>query len=159
MGGESDQATSWSSPLPRSNGPPKVATVGDVVGGLKAIVATFQEEPPGATIVLTGLYPRPRNKELAPDIRRINEQLAALADGKKIRFLNINNRLTDDRGELLPGISGDGVHLEEKGYDVWAQELKPIITELLGPARGTDHAPPPTGDPSGRQQASPGGRD
>jgi hypothetical protein len=26
--------------------------------------------------------------------------------------------------------------------------LKPIFTEILGPPAKTDHAPPPTGDPS-----------
>jgi len=35
-----------------------------------------------------------------------------------------------------------------KGYQVWADGLKPILTELLGPPAATDHAPPPTGDPS-----------
>ena len=123
------------------NGPPTDSAVGDVVGGIRAIVATFQEKAPGATIVLTALFPRPQNKELAPAIRRINEQLASLADGKKVRFVNINDRLTDGNGELLPGVSGDGVHLEEKGYDAWAEALKPIFTELLGPPGQTDHAP------------------
>ena len=123
------------------SGPADDAAVDDVVGGIKAIVATFREKAPGATIVLTALFPRPQNKALAPAIGRINEQLARLADGKKIRFVNINDRLTDDRGDLLPGVSGDGVHLEEKGYDAWAAALKPIFTELLGPPGETDHAP------------------
>jgi hypothetical protein len=35
-----------------------------------------------------------------------------------------------------------------KGYQVWADALKPILTELLGPPAATDHAPPPTGNPS-----------
>jgi len=30
----------------------------------------------------------------------------------------------------------------------WADQLKPILTELLGPPAMEDHAPPPTGDPS-----------
>ena len=120
------------------SGPADDAAVGDVVGGIKAIVATFREKAPGATIVLTALFPRPQNKALAPAIGQINERLAGLADGKKVRFVNINDRLTDDSGDLLPGVSGDGVHLEEKGYDAWAAALKPIFTELLGPPAQTD---------------------
>ena len=42
----------------------------------------------------------------------------------------------------------DGLHPSLKGYEVWAEGLKPILTELLGPPAATDHAPPPTGDPS-----------
>jgi lysophospholipase L1-like esterase len=139
------------------SGPAADAAVGDVVGGIKAIVATFREKAPGATIVLTALFPRPQNTALAPGIGQINEQLASLADGKKVRFVNINDQLRDDKGDLRPGVSNDGVHLEEAGYDAWAAALKPIFTELLGPAHQTDEAPPPTGDPSKRLTPTRGG--
>ena len=42
----------------------------------------------------------------------------------------------------------DGLHPTVKGYQVWADGLKPLLTELLGPPATTDSAPPPTGDPS-----------
>jgi hypothetical protein len=42
---------------------------------------------------------------------------------------------------------GDKLHLAIKGYQVWADALKPIFSELLGPPAKEDHAPPPTGDP------------
>ena len=119
-------------------------------------IARFRERVPGATIVLTGLFPRPQNPALAPAIKRINERLAALADGTTIRFVNINDKLTDDSGGLLPGVSGDGLHLEEKGYDAWAAALRPIFAELLGPPSQTDEAPPPTGDPSAARPPAPG---
>jgi lysophospholipase L1-like esterase len=131
-----------------SAGPADAAAVADVVSGLKAIIATCRTKVPNSVIVLTGLFPRPQNKALAPTIARINEELATLADGKTIRFLNINNRLIDDHGDILLGISRDGLHLEETGYDVWAAALKPIFEELLGPPATIDQAPPPTGDPS-----------
>jgi hypothetical protein len=31
---------------------------------------------------------------------------------------------------------------------MWADALKPIFREILGPPAAEDHAPPPTGDPS-----------
>ena len=42
----------------------------------------------------------------------------------------------------------DKLHLSLKGYQVWADALKPILTELLGPPAKEDRSPPPTGDPS-----------
>jgi beta-galactosidase GanA len=42
----------------------------------------------------------------------------------------------------------DKLHLSVQGYQVWADGLRPLLTELLGPRAKTDHAPPPTGDPS-----------
>jgi GH35 family endo-1,4-beta-xylanase/lysophospholipase L1-like esterase len=121
--------------------------VDDVVGGIRAIIAEFQKRVPDATIIVTAVFPRTQNGELAPAIRKINEHIAALADGKRIRFLNINDQLADSTGRLLPEVSSDGLHLAESGYEIWAQALKPIFEELLGPPAKEDHAPPATGDP------------
>jgi hypothetical protein len=44
--------------------------------------------------------------------------------------------------------AADKLHPTLKGYQVWADALKPIFTELLGPPAKEDHAPAPTGDPS-----------
>ena len=54
-------------------------------------------------------------------------------------------------------MSPDRLHLSAKGYQVWADALKPVLTELLGPPAKEDLAPPPTGDPSaaGRPAAPP----
>jgi hypothetical protein len=45
-------------------------------------------------------------------------------------------------------MSRDRLHPTVKGYQIWADALKPILTEILGPPAKTDHAPPPSGDPS-----------
>jgi hypothetical protein len=47
--------------------------------------------------------------------------------------------------------AADKLHPTVKGYQVWADALKPIFSELLGPPGSEDHAPPPTGDPSARR--------
>ena len=70
------------------------------------------------------------------------------ADGKKIRYLNVNDKLADKDGKLFSGMSQDRLHPTVKGYQIWADGLKPIFTEILGPPSKTDHAPPPSGDPS-----------
>jgi lysophospholipase L1-like esterase len=82
-------------------------------------------------------------------INRINDNLAMLADGKKTRFLNINDKLADSGGKLFEGMMNpDKLHPTVKAYQIWADALKPIFQELLGPPAQQDHAPPPTGDPS-----------
>ena len=97
-----------------------------------------------------------------PSCRRssaINANLARLADGKQVRYLNINDKLADKDGQLFDGMmNADKLHPALKGYQVWADALKPIFTEIARPPAATDHAPPPTGDPSatrpGRGRAS-----
>ena len=122
--------------------------VADITRGLQAIVRVCQTKAPAAVIVLTGLFPRNDNLAVIPEINAINANLAKLADGKRIRYLNVNDKLADADGKLFPGMSQDKLHPTVKAYQIWADGLKPIFTEILGPPAKTDHAPPPTGDPS-----------
>jgi lysophospholipase L1-like esterase len=124
------------------------ARIADITAGVKALIATCRTKAPAAVIILTAIFPRNDNLAVMPSIDRINQNLAQLADGKTVRFLNVNDRLADKDGKLFPGMMGDNLHPTVKGYQVWADGLKPILTELLGPPAKTDHAPPPTGDPS-----------
>ena len=124
------------------------AKVADVTRGIKVIVDVCREKAPQATIILTAIFPRNDNMAVMPTIHSINQKLAELADGKQVRFLNVNDQLADKEGRLYEGMMVDGLHPAVKGYQVWADGLKPILTELLGPPASEDHAPPPTGDPS-----------
>lgn len=122
--------------------------VADITRGIKAILDICRQKAASATIVLMGITPRNDQMAVMPVINKINDKIAKFADGKKIRYLNINNRLADKDGRLFEGMANrDGLHLDVKGYQVWADALKPIFTELLGPPANEDHAPPPTGDP------------
>jgi len=125
------------------------AKVADVTKGLQAILHLLQTRAPDATIILSAIFPRNDNPAVMPIINKINDNLSKLADGKKVRFLNINDELADREGKLFDGMMNpDKLHPALKGYRVWADALKPIFTELLGPPAKEDHAPPPTGDPS-----------
>ncbi len=124
------------------------AKVADVTRGLKAIVDLCRKKAPGATVVLTAIFPRNDGPGATPTINAVNANLAKLADGKSVRFLDVNAKLADAKGTLFEGMTNDRLHPSLKGYQVWADGLKPMLTELLGPPAATDHAPPPTGDPS-----------
>jgi lysophospholipase L1-like esterase len=126
------------------------AKVADITRGLKAVLDLMQSKAPNATIILTAIFPRNDNMAVMPTINTINANLAKFADGQKIRYLNINDKLADKDGKLFDGMMGDRLHPTAKGYQVWADALKPIFTELLGPPAKEDHAPSPTGDPSAR---------
>jgi lysophospholipase L1-like esterase len=104
-----------------------------------------------------GITPRNDNRggqRIVATIDKINARISKFADGKQIRYLNINDKLAKPDGTLLEGMTVDGLHLSANGYQIWADALKPILTEILGPPAKTDHAPPPTGDP-GTQKNKP----
>jgi lysophospholipase L1-like esterase len=121
----------------------------EVARGLQAIVHAIQTKAPAATIVVMGIFPRNDDMALMPLIDRINGKMSRFADGHKVRYLNINDKLADGDGRLLDGMMNaqDKLHPTVKAYQVWADALQPVLTELLGTRAAVDHAPPPTGDP------------
>jgi lysophospholipase L1-like esterase len=133
------------------------ARVAEIAAGLKAVLDVCREKAPGTVIILMGITPRNDSPAAMATINKVNERVARLADGKTVRYLNINEKLADREGQFLEGMSPDRLHLSAKGYQVWADALKPLFTELLGPPAKDDLAPPPTGDPAaaGRPTAPP----
>ena len=107
------------------------AKVENITRGLKALVSTCQQKSPKVIIILTALFPRNDNMAVIPTIRRINEHLATLADGKKIRFLNVNDKLADQDGKLFEGMSKDKLHPGLKGYQIWADGLNATIYKTI----------------------------
>lgn len=126
--------------------------IDDISRGLQKAIATMQSQAPNATLIVTAIFPRNDNMAVLPVINGVNANLAKLADGKKLRYLNVNSKLADPEGRLFEGMMNpDKLHPAIPGYQVWADALKPIFRELLGPPAKTDHAPPPTGDPSAKK--------
>ena len=128
------------------------AKIADITRGLTALLAACRLRAPNAVIILTAIFPRNDNMAVMPEILEINRHLATLADGTAVRYLDVNDKLADKDGRLFDGMMNerDKLHPTIKGYQVWADGLKPILTEILGPPAATDQAPPPTGDPSVR---------
>jgi lysophospholipase L1-like esterase len=128
------------------------AMVADVSWGMRSIVRSMQAKAPGAILILLGIFPRNDNMAAMPVIDRVNANLEQIADGKKVRFLNIDSKLAGADGKLFDGMmNNDKLHPAAQGYQVWADALKPLLAEVLGPPAKEDHAPPPSGDPSAKK--------
>ena len=123
------------------------ATAADVTRGLEAVVRLMQAKAPNAVVVLTGIFPRNDKMAAMATIDEINANVAKMADGKRVRYLNVNDRLADRDGKLFEGMMGDQLHPTMKGYQVWADGLRPIFEEILGTQAKVDRAPAATGDP------------
>ena len=105
----------------------------DITKGIRAVLDTLKQKAPNATIVLMGIFPRNDDMDVMPIIDQINTNIANFADGKKVRYLNINDKLADKNDKLFDGMTNpDKLHLNVKAYQIWADALKPIFTEILG---------------------------
>ena len=125
------------------------AAVSDITKGLGAILTIVKSKAPDATIIVTGILPRNDTMAVMPAIQEINANLAKMADGKRVRYISINDKLADANGKLLDGMmNADNLHPTAKTYQIWADALTPVLNELLGTPAKDDRAPPPTGDPN-----------
>jgi lysophospholipase L1-like esterase len=128
--------------------------IDDIVAGLEAIIARCRAKAPGAKIVVMGVTPRNDNLAVMPIVDGVNARLENLVKenakrGATLRFINLNAQLADANGKLFEGMTDpDQLHLTTKAYQIWADALKPVLTQWLGPPANTDRSPPPTGDPS-----------
>lgn len=123
------------------------AKVEEITDGIQAILKFMQGKVPDATIVLTGIFPRNDRVGLVPAINKINSNISQMANGNSVRYVNINDKLADSNGKVFDGmLNDDQLHPTLRTYQIWADALKPILIELLGPPAKEDHAPPPTGD-------------
>ena len=121
-----------------SNATYGINTVEDTVKGIKAVMDALREKAPQAKLLVIGVMPRNDGPPKAPadiwsNICKVNAAVAKFADGTNVKFLDLNDKLADKDGKLLPGVMGtDTLHPSDKGYQIWADAMKPILTEWLG---------------------------
>jgi len=105
------------------------------VAGIQRNLDEIKKRQPQATVLLLALFPR---GEKPDDLMRrhnakINALLPALADGKRVVFLDIGRALTNPDGTLSKDILPDWLHLSPQGYDIWARSLETTLTPWLAP--------------------------
>lgn len=104
-------------------------TPAEIVEGVKEICARIRSKTPQAKIILMAVFPRekspshPRRKQ----INQINPLLAEFAKTAQISFVDIGAKMLAPDGTLPREIAGDYCHPTEKGYQIWADAILPLI--------------------------------
>ena len=59
------------------------------------------------------------------EIRGINIELKKMADSEKVAYLDIHSLFVDREGQTIADyLLEDGVHVSQKGYSVWSNEIE-----------------------------------
>lgn len=94
-----------------------------ILNNIQAIVQRLKLNHPQGEIVVQSILPT-RNASISNDrIRRLNQNIAAITRREGSIFLDVHSVLTDDRGELRSELTTDGIHLSDRGYEVWQSLL------------------------------------
>lgn len=105
----------------------------EITEGVRAVIRSVRDKLPQSRLLVMGIFPR---GEAASDprrakIRAINAELAKLADGDRVHFLDIGSRFLGDDGTLPKDVMPDALHLSFKGYAIWAAEITPLIDRWM----------------------------
>ena len=101
----------------------------DVVRLYGNLVERIQEYQPDALIVIQAAMTFGRAKEqqasyMNPrNIGSLNDMISGIADGEKVRFVDVNEWCADEEGYLPTSFSSDGCHPYVSGYRDWSQWL------------------------------------
>lgn len=93
-------------------------------------VKKFRELQPDAVIFVQGIMKVAKEKSDKDPIfnnvgiEQRNERIAALADEKNIFYLDMNEVVCDEDGNLKSNLTFDDVHLYGSKYDIWVDYLK-----------------------------------
>jgi lysophospholipase L1-like esterase len=112
-------------------------TAEEVAKGVRAILTQIHAKLPQTRVLLLGIFPRgndPKDAKtvsLREKIAAVNRILATYDDGRATRYLDIGAKFLDPTGAIATDIMKDGVHPVEKGYLIWAEAMRPLLSEML----------------------------
>lgn len=121
-------------------------TAEQIAAADRKIVKMIRERLPETKVLVLAVFPRgPRkNKEgvVTPEgiadaarrmeiIRAVNADLAKLDDGKDVRFLDINAQFLGNDGTIPNILMPDQLHPNAAGYQLWADAMQPLLTEMM----------------------------
>lgn len=108
------------------------ATAEEVAEGVGAVVLQLRKDFPNAKIMLLAIFPRGAGPDDA--IRRKNDEtnkiIAKLHDGEHVFFTDINKKFMKEDGSLI-GFSGDNLHPDAQGYDIWGAAVSDTLKSWL----------------------------
>jgi len=103
--------------------PPQVAE------GIRALVADYRKRLPKSHILLLGIFPRGHlpTDPLRSKIAQVNQSICSLDDGATVTYLDIGSKLLQPDGTIAADVMSDFLHPTEKGYEIWADAIQPIV--------------------------------
>ena len=100
------------------------------------LIEHIRQVQPDAKIILMGIMTVSRNKAASAsyfsveNIYSFNEEIAAIADGKIIFYMDVNEDFADEERYLPDVMTGDGCHLYAKYYELWADWISYTVAKM-----------------------------
>ena len=95
----------------------------------RELLELIREYQPGALIYIQAIMHVSEEKSSSDSCRnntvicQRNYAISTLANGRDIYYIDMNPYVCDAYGDLLPDLSGDGIHLKASAYERWDRSL------------------------------------
>lgn len=103
-----------------------------IAAGIQKIVQLLQTERPKAKILILAIFPRGNDAKDAMRINndKVNTIIKTFADHEKVFFADIGDKFLEPNGVMNLSLMPDRLHPNTKGYEVWAEAIKPKLEQL-----------------------------
>jgi lysophospholipase L1-like esterase len=106
----------------------------EIVEGVGAVVAALRASFPQAKVLVLGVLPTDPDPqaEIRRRVKALNMGLSRLREGQSVRFLDFGPKMLAADGSISKDIMKDGLHPTAKGYQVWLDNVNPVLWDMLG---------------------------
>ena len=115
-----------------------VSTPREIALGVRAVAERTQSVFPGIKVLVVSLTPNGRDDA---DVVSANKILQTYADNKTVFYVDLYSHMPRE-GDNWKGLKPDHLHLTAEGYQIWAEQMEPLVQKFLSPL-------PPASPPSG----------
>ena len=93
------------------------------------IIKRLNQELPETKIFLQTILPV--EKEVYKDkIIAVNGLIKTFVSQSKFEIIDLYSNFVNNEGKMKEELSYDGVHLNDKGYSVWVDHIKPTVINM-----------------------------
>lgn len=109
-------------------------SVGDAYDLFRVFLDKLQSEYPDVPVFLLSIKPSPARIKSAVKVKMLNTLLEEYAHKTSgVEYLDITKVMYGEDGNLRPDIfREDNLHMNQKGYDLWIKEIKPVLLNAVG---------------------------
>ncbi len=114
----------------------------------RAFVKTVHAALPQTKIIYVAVKPSPSRQKLLAKQREFSALIEAeIRASDKLAYCDIFGPMLDDKGQPRPELfKPDMLHMNEKGYAIWIEKLRPMLAEYTKAPSETNTAKPASGE-------------
>ena len=111
----------------------------EIARGVSKVVSEIHRRLPQTQILLLAIFPRGSDPKetsslwMRPRIAQTNQILSHLNNTQNVHYLDIGAKFLDENGFIPKDLMPDGLHPTGPGYKVWAEAIRPLLTEIMKP--------------------------